>query len=172
MNETIYQQAREAAVADAMAVLFPNGAGQINHIHAEHYLDKVSRQSFEAGRQYALLGLMTSDDVAGHFGISKRRANALIANRHQRFAVGMKIGNQWLIHRDELADIAPDEKYRADIVFLTFSCPQCAASISARDTVDARTTLGSWHVDCPRCGTRVQPTAVITDDGSTLTAEP
>jgi hypothetical protein len=56
---------------------------------------------------------MTAQDIADHFNISRRRANELIRNRHQRFRIGMRIGNQWIIHRDELASLEPEAKYRS-----------------------------------------------------------
>lgn len=58
--------------------------------------------------------LMTAEDVAEHFGFSVRRARALIANRNERFGIGMKVGRSWLVHRDELGRLEPEEKYRPD----------------------------------------------------------
>lgn len=108
MNDIVQQ-----AIEQAMQSMFPHGAGQIPHTRVNHHLGQVAQVAYREGRHDSLTGLMTSDDVAEHFGISKRRANALIRNRHERFAVGMRFGNQWLIHRDELESLAPDAKYRA-----------------------------------------------------------
>lgn len=60
--------------------------------------------------KYALL--MTTEDVAEWFGVSERRARALIKNRHERFGIGTQIGNTWLVHRDELDVLEPDERFK------------------------------------------------------------
>jgi len=85
----------------------------IGYIDAENLLNQTAQIAFREGRNHALMGLMTAADVAAEFGVSERRARALIQNRHERFGVGMRVGNQWLVHRDELGNLEPDEKYRA-----------------------------------------------------------
>ena len=97
----------------SMEAMFPNGAGRATHTMARHHLETIATVAFQEGRNQALLGLMTAEDVAEHFDISPRRARALIANRHERFGVGMQFGNSWLVHRDELPSLRPDEKYRS-----------------------------------------------------------
>jgi len=67
---------------------------------------------FHHRRSYALAGLLTVADVAEQFGVGARRARALISSRHRKFGVGMKFGSSWLVHRDELPSLAPDERYR------------------------------------------------------------
>ena len=108
MNEMI-----ERYICEALDALFPHGEGRAGRGLVEHQLNEVARRAYTIGRSDALLGLMTADDVAEHFRISARRARALIANRHERFRIGMRFGSSWLVHRDELASLAPDEKYRA-----------------------------------------------------------
>lgn len=104
----------EREIEQAMDSMFPYGAGQTTHTRVRHHLEQVAQRAFQLGRTHALMGLMTAEDVAAHFQISTRRARALIRNRHERFAVGMKAGNQWLVHRDELDSLTPDERYRAE----------------------------------------------------------
>jgi hypothetical protein len=106
MNQIIRQEIDKATQA-----MFPHGAGQANHVRVQHWLDKVATVAFRQGRDEALLGIMTAEDLADHFDITPRRARALIQNRHERFGVGMKAGNCWLIHRDELPSLQPDKKY-------------------------------------------------------------
>jgi len=74
----------------------------------------VAQIAFQEGRNEALMGLMTAQDVAEHFGITGRRARALIRNRHQRFGVGMRVGHEWLVHRSELPDLEPIAKYKKE----------------------------------------------------------
>jgi hypothetical protein len=112
MIDRLYSDTVEIEIWRAMNAMFPHGAGQTTHHRVKHNLDTVARRAFQAGKTYALLGLMTSSDVAEHFDISKRRARALIQNRHERFGVGMKAGREWLVHRDELPQLQPNDRYR------------------------------------------------------------
>ena len=102
----------EREIEQAIDSLFPYGEGRTTRPRVEHWLNTVAKRAFSAGKTYALMGLMTVSDVAQHYNVSERRARALIANRHERFAVGMQVGNSWIVHRDELPDLAPDEKYQ------------------------------------------------------------
>ena len=108
MNEMI-----ERHIQQAIEALFPHGEGRVGRPRVQHQLQQVAARAYTIGRSDALLGLMTAEDVAEHFQISPRRARALIANRHERFSIGMRFGASWLVHRDDLASLAPDGKYRA-----------------------------------------------------------
>lgn len=114
MDKQTHQQIIENEIEKAMDSLFPHGAGQAPHTRVRRWLDQIAQVAYQKGRNNALLGLMTSDDVAEEFGVSKRRARALIKNRHERFGVGMQVGRQWVVHRDELVNLEPDGKYRTD----------------------------------------------------------
>lgn len=114
MIDRLYADQVEREIEQAMTAMFPHGAGTATHHRVNHHLDIIARVAFGAGKTYALMGLMTAEDVAEHYQISTRRARALIRNRHERFSIGMKAGNTWLVHRDELDGLLqPDEKYRA-----------------------------------------------------------
>jgi len=112
MDKQTILETIEHDIENAMTAMFPHGAGRVNHIRVRHWLNQIAQMAFNHGRSYALLGLMTAQDVAEHYNISERRTRALIANRHERFGIGMRFGNSWLIHRDELQQLQPDEKYR------------------------------------------------------------
>jgi len=104
-----------AEIEKIMESLFPHGAGQANHIRVAHALEQLATVAFSDGKRHGLSGLMTVPEVAEHFGISDRRARALITNRHKRFAIGKKYNKRtWLIHSDELDILAPDERYQTD----------------------------------------------------------
>lgn len=96
----------------ALNNIFPHGDGHITRRCVKLWLDKIAQLAFQEGKTHALLGIMTATDVAAHYKISERRARALIKNRHERFGIGMRVGKSWLIHRDELPNIEPDQKYR------------------------------------------------------------
>ena len=108
MNEIIQQE-----IDNRMTALFPHGAGTAKHIRVQAALGHTAQVAFREGKHYAMMGLMTAENVAAEFGFSERRARALIQNRHERFGVGMRFGKSWLVHRDDLALLKPDEKYRA-----------------------------------------------------------
>lgn len=110
----LYPDIVERAIQQAIDAMFPYGEGNIGRQRVEHHLNQVAQQAFNQGKAYALMGLMTVSDVAAHFNISERRARALIKNRHERLGTGMQVGNTnvWLVHRDELDSLAPDDRYR------------------------------------------------------------
>jgi hypothetical protein len=114
MDRQIHEQVVSQVVSDAMAGLFPHGAGLPGPTRVKAALDRVAKIAFNQGRLYALTSLLTAEDVAEHFGISRRRARALIKNRHERLGVGYQVPgtSQWLVSPEELESLAPDVKYR------------------------------------------------------------
>ena len=85
----------------------------VSETRLRHALETIAQYAYNEGKHDALSGLMSVDDVAIELGVSRRRANALIQNRHERFGTGMQIGkNTWAIHRDELEQLRPDTKYQ------------------------------------------------------------
>ena len=56
--------------------------------------------------------LMTIHDIADAFNVSHRRALYLVRDRNRQLGVGVKLAGAWLVHRDELELLRPDEKYR------------------------------------------------------------
>jgi len=111
VNREQYQQILDREIQKGFNAMFPHGAGRATYQQVQHWLNTIAQVAFREGRSYALMGLMTAEDVAQHFQITPRRARALIQNRHERFAVGMKMGNSWLVHRDELDDLRRDKRY-------------------------------------------------------------
>jgi hypothetical protein len=67
------------------------------------------------GQGYALENLLTIEDIAEQFQISKRRAREIATSRHARFGIGRKIPGkrgQWLFLPDDFEILAPIEKHR------------------------------------------------------------
>ena len=83
----IYEDIVHREIEKAMDVMFPYGAGKATHTHVRHWLDKIGQMAFSQGGDYALMSLLTVDDVAELFGISKRRARALAKNRIKKSVV-------------------------------------------------------------------------------------
>lgn len=87
--------------------LLPYGAGPITEHRLRFALDQVAQTAFTAGKSYALMNLLTAEEVAEELGVSPRRMRALIKTRHERFATGRQVGKTWMIHRDELESLRP-----------------------------------------------------------------
>ena len=90
----------------------PQGAATITETKLRHALEQIAQVAYTQGEINSLMGLLTIQDVAEHYGISERRARALAANRHEKFGAGMKVEGGWIFRPEELSGLAPDEKYR------------------------------------------------------------
>lgn len=108
MNRESYEQLTQDNINIIVQVIVPNGAGHITEHRLRAALEKISQQAFEAGRVYALMSLMSTEEAAAHYGISESRMTRIIAKRHERFGVGMKVGKRaWLVTSDELPALEP-----------------------------------------------------------------
>lgn len=123
MDKEIHQQIVQDKIENAMATLFPHGAGRTTHTRVEHHLRQIAQVAFREGESYALLSLLAVEDALGHINarltsqgqspISRRRLAAIIHNRHERFGVGMQLsGGQWLVRHEDLDSLMPDIKHR------------------------------------------------------------
>jgi hypothetical protein len=103
----------EQQIANTIETLVPNGAGPITSQRLQTALTAVAQCSFDEGRSYALLNLLTVEDLVERLGISARRVRAIALDRH-RFGVGHQVGgtNLWLFTPEELPALQPEEKYR------------------------------------------------------------
>lgn len=114
MDKTAHWRVIEQDISRAMDAMFPYGAGNTTHHQVRHHLNRISQVAFREGQSYALLSLMTADEVAERFGITPRRVRAIARNRHDRFGIGWQVPgtNQWLFKPEEIEHLQPDEKYR------------------------------------------------------------
>lgn len=104
MNREDYEQ----MIASDIETLVDSMSGNITAHRLRFALDKIAKQAFEHGRTYALMSLMSTEEAAAHYGISESRMTRIIAQRHERFGVGMKVGKRaWLVTRDELPSLEP-----------------------------------------------------------------
>ena len=104
--------------------LLPHGAGTLTESRLRHVLNQVAQLAFREGQGYALLSLMTIDEALeeinrqlqaiGREPISKRRLQAIARNRHDRFAIGLQIGNTgvWLFRPEEIESLIPGKPGR------------------------------------------------------------
>jgi hypothetical protein len=114
MDKNTHEQIVEREIQKALDAMFPYGAGRATHTHVRHWLETVGKVAFGQGGDYALMSLLTVEDVAEKFNVTPRRVRAIAKNRHERFGVGWQVPgtNQWLFRPEEMDILEPDEKYR------------------------------------------------------------
>ena len=94
---------------------------EIARVVTEARLRAVMRPAMQRIRSnsenYALMSLLTADDVAEILGVSVRRVRAIARNRHERFGVGWQVPgtSQWLFRPSEIEALRPDEKYKRNL---------------------------------------------------------
>jgi len=83
---------------------FAPGSGEANA------LGRLVDIVFDQGKRFNWEGLMGTQGVADHFGVTPRRARQLIVNR----GVGKQIDGSgtWIVHEAALGVLAPRTKYR------------------------------------------------------------
>jgi hypothetical protein len=109
MDEQSARSLYEQKIDQMIATFLPNGAGTINETRFRHALEQVALTAFSAGESYALLSLMTVEDMAHELGVSPRRVRAIAKVRHERFAVGYQVSgtSQWLFRPAEIESLRP-----------------------------------------------------------------
>jgi len=114
MDRNTYEGIVEREIQKAMDAMFPYGAGHTTHTRARHWLETIAKIAFDQGGAYALMSLLTVEEVAERFGVTPRRVRAIAKHRHERFGIGWQVPgtNQWLFRPEEMEVLEPDEKYR------------------------------------------------------------
>jgi len=109
VDENFARSLYEKEIDKLVAQLLPNGSGAVSAARLRFALETVAQAAFTAGGDYALMSLMTANDVADKLGISVRRVRAIAANRHARFGVGYKVPgtSQWLFRPTEIEALRP-----------------------------------------------------------------
>ena len=107
---SLYQQ----EIKNQINALLPNGAGPVSDHRLQRAMEIVAKAAFGAGESYALLSLMTADDVAIQFGVSVRRIRAIAKVKHDRFGVGYQVPGtaQWLFRPSEIESLRPGQPGR------------------------------------------------------------
>lgn len=107
---------KTAWIADLLDAIYGSGDKDSIPPYTHDLLGRAYESAFFAGKHHALSGLMSAEEVATHFEVTPRRGRELIRVRHDRYGVGRQVGSgekrRWIIHRDELEDLKPEEKYR------------------------------------------------------------
>lgn len=103
----------EHEVVNAISLLidqFPQLTGR--EIRLRSILNPLAQRIASNTRAYELLGIKTAEEMADVWGVSVRRARAIIANRHERFGVGRQIGKTWVLSAAEAESIEIDTSRR------------------------------------------------------------
>lgn len=77
-----------------------------------HMMREVAHRADAIGRDEALLSLKTTRDLADEWGVSLRRAQAIVKNASERWGVGMHVGRDWIVTPEEAERIRPGEPGR------------------------------------------------------------
>ena len=109
MNEASARSLYEQEINSQIESLLPHGAGNISETRLRHAMNIIGQRAFSSGESYALLSLLTVDDVAEQLGVSVRRVRAIAKIKHEQFGVGYKVPktNQWLFRPSEIESLRP-----------------------------------------------------------------
>jgi hypothetical protein len=109
MNEQSARSLYEQRINNLVESLLPNGAGTLTETRLRTALSQIAQVAFSAGESYALLSLLTIDEVAEQFGVSVRRVRAIAKIKHEKFGIGYQVPgtNQWLFRPSEIESLRP-----------------------------------------------------------------
>lgn len=113
MNKTAYDDMNTRELEQAIDLLqqqFPALTG--SEVRLRSILKPLIQRVASNTRAYELLGIKTAEDMALVWRVSLRRAQAIIANRHERFGTGMRIGKTWVLSAEEAESIVIDAARR------------------------------------------------------------
>lgn len=109
MDEQSARSLYEQEINNQVSALLPNGAGPMNETRFRHALELVAKRAFSSGESYALLSLMTADDVAVMLGVSVRRVRSIAKLKNDQFGIGYQVPgtSQWLFRPSEIESLRP-----------------------------------------------------------------
>ena len=98
---------------DALDTLFGNREiATLSRERVAHVMRGVAQHAATMGRDEALLSLKTTHDLAREWGVSLRRAQAIVKHANARWGVGMRVGRDWIVTSEEAERIRPGEPGR------------------------------------------------------------
>ena len=113
MNRQQFDQMQTASLEEAVEALIAlHPALAAREVRLRAALSKLQRESASNSAGYELLNIRTAEDLAAEWGVSVRRAQAIIRNRHERFGVGRQIGRTWCLAAREWEGIEIDATRR------------------------------------------------------------
>ena len=109
MDKATLDQIIEQEIAQAVETHLPHGAGQMTAVRLRTALATIAQRTEAAARAYYLSSLRTVDDMAAVYGVSRRRAQAIAKQQHERWGKGMRVGNAYIFSADEIESMRPAE---------------------------------------------------------------
>jgi hypothetical protein len=96
-------------IEQAIETHLPHGGGPMTAVRLRTALRTIAQRTETAARAYYLGNLRTVDDLAASFGVSRRRAQAIAKQHHDRWGKGMQIGGTYIFSEDEIKSMRPAE---------------------------------------------------------------
>jgi hypothetical protein len=112
MDRETYNHLNQAEIDRAVEQLIPDGAGVVTDLRLRAALKVLVGSVASNTRAYELLGIKASEELAEEWGVSRRRTQKFIADLHERWGVGRKIGNVWCLSAAEAETHRPAQTGR------------------------------------------------------------
>jgi len=99
----------EQRISQAFGAALPYGEGRVSGTLLRHLLTQVGQVGFSEGQAYALLNILTAQDVADQLRLTAQRVRVLARTRH----VGEQIQRGvWLFRPDDVERLRPGKPGR------------------------------------------------------------
>ena len=109
MDRQTFDQMIDQEIEQAIETHLPHGGGPMTAVRLRTALRTIAQRTETAARAYYLGYLRTVDDLAASFGVSRRRAQAIAKQHHDRWGKGMQIGGTYIFSEDEIKSKRPAE---------------------------------------------------------------
>jgi hypothetical protein len=108
VDRAAHQQIIDDRINDLVDTLLPNGAGTLTSHRLQYALSTVAQVAFSQGESYALLSLLTVEDVAARLGVTPQRVRAIAKARHH-LGIGWQVpgSRTWLFRPQEVELLRP-----------------------------------------------------------------
>ena len=107
MNRETLDAMIAQAIEQAVETHLPHGAGQMTAVRLRTALQTVAQRTEAAARAYYLGNLITVDDLAAQWGVSRRYVQQIARDAHERWGKGMKIAGTYIFSADEVEGMKP-----------------------------------------------------------------
>ena len=111
MNKSQYEQLQQNALDNAIDNLveqFPQLASR--KVRLTSLLTEMQLRSASNARAHTLLNLLDTEELQALWNVNRQRVAAHCATLHKRWGIGRKIGNSWVLTRDEAEAHRPAAK--------------------------------------------------------------
>jgi len=92
----------------SLVTQFPQLTGR--EVRIASILTTLQHRSASNARAHALLNLLDTEELQALWNVNRQRVAAHCAKLHERWGIGRKIGNSWVLTRDEAEAHRPAAK--------------------------------------------------------------